>query len=386
MRLLFVIDSLGGSGAEHSTAAMLPWLREQGHELEVATLYDAGFGDEDRLRDAGFDVRPLAADRFVGRVRALRQRIREFEPDVIHTALFNSDMIGRIASYRSGAAVVSSLVNTPYDPGRRADPAVRAWKIRILQAVDAATIRCFVDRLHAVSAGVADANSRALRFPVDRIDVAERGRSRHQFGEPSPARRERVRASMGIAETTAVVLAVGRQEHQKAHVDLIAATTSLQDLVPDVAVMIAGREGNASSEIARALATHPRAARAVTLLGHRHDVPDLIAAADVLVIASLYEGTAGVALEAMALECPVICTRVAGVDGILRHGDNAVLVPVSNPPELAAAIAGLLADPGRRQRMVDVGRREFDERFTIEAAAARIEHVYQRAIDTRARS
>lgn len=377
MKILFVIDSLGASGAEHSTATLLPLLRDMGHDVSAATLYDAGFGDEERIRTTGFDVRPLRHRRYRGRVRELRARIRSERPDIVHTALFAGDMVGRVAAWRTGVKVVSSLVNTTYDPARRTDPNIRPWKLRVVKALDSATGRVMVDRFHAVSAGVADVNARDLHIPRSRISVVQRGRSRAQLGSWSPERREAARAALGISGSTKVVLAVGRQEHQKAHADLVAAIPHLLPDVPELSVLIAGREGTASTALRAAVAATPAAAGVVSLLGHRHDVPDLLCAADVLVIPSLYEGTAGAALEAMALRCPVVCTDLAGVRGVLADQVNALLVPVGDPGAMAAALAQVLTDGGLAERLRSAGLADFEERFTIEHAARAMVGLYE---------
>ncbi len=112
------------------------------------------------------------------------------------------------------------------------------------------------------------------------------------------------------------------------------------------------------------------------MLGHRHDVPDLLCAADVLAIPSLYEGTAGAAIEAMALRCPVVCTDVTGVRGILRDGDNALLVPAAEPARLADGLVRALGDDQLAEALRRRGLADFEERFTIEAAATRMEDLY----------
>ncbi|MDO8362933.1 MAG: glycosyltransferase family 4 protein [Actinomycetota bacterium] len=371
-----MIDSLGASGAEHSTAAMMPLLRDLGHEVGVATLYDAGFGDEERVRADGFVVQPLHSRRYLGRVRELRARIRAERPDVVHTTLFACDMVGRLAAVGTGAKVVSSLVNTTYDPARGTDPNLRGWKLRAVQLLDGITGRLLVHRFHAVSPGVAEANARDLRVPPARIDVVQRGRSRDRLGTWSAQRRGSVRASLGIGPQQPLVLAVGRHEHQKAHTDLVAASELLAQRVPEVRVLVAGREGNATAGLHQALAQHSLAAGAISLLGHRHDVPDLICAADVLAIPSLYEGTAGVALEAMALRCPVVCTDLPGVRGVLATEQNAVLVPVGDPAAMAAALERVLADHELADRLRDRGLADFEARYDIHVAAAAMEAFY----------
>lgn len=376
MRILYVIDSLGASGAEHSTAAMMPLLQSRGHEVAAATLYDAGFGDEESLRSEGLEVCPLGATSYLGRVGELRRRIRAERPDIVHTALFAGDMVGRLAAWRTGSRVVSSLVNTTYDPARATDPNVRRWKLLAVRVLDALTGRLMVDRFHAVTEGVADVNARDLRLPRRRIDVVQRGRSRDRLGVWSEQRRSAVREALGVAPDAPMVVAVGRQEHQKAHVDLVAATTLLLSDLPNLVVLIAGREGNAGVRLNEALAASPAAA-AIRLLGHRHDVPDLLCAADVLAVPSLYEGTAGAALEAMALCCPVVCTDLAGVRGVLEHDRNALLVPVGAPSAMSASLRRVLTDEPLAERLRIEGLADFEARFTVEAAADAMEAFYR---------
>ena len=376
MKILLVIDSIGVGGAEHSTAAMMPLLRARGHDVRAATLYDAGFGDEERLRASGLEVRPLTSRHFLGRVRELRSRIRAEQPDIVHTALFASDMVGRVAACGTKTKIVSSLVNTTYDAARGADPNVHRWKLNAVQLVDALTGRMLVDRFHAVSEGVAEVNARDLHLPRTRIGVVQRGRSRDRLGVWSPDRRASARKALGVSPDTKVVLTIGRQEHQKAHVDLVAAIAALGRTVPDLKVFVAGREGNASAQLHAALLRHPEAAKVIELLGHRHDVADLLCAADVLAIPSLYEGTAGAALEAMSLRCPVVCTDLAGVRGVLVDDHNALLVPVGDAAAMAAALAKVLAHPPTADRLRESGLGDFDQRFTIEVAAAAMECFY----------
>lgn len=377
MRILYVIDSVGVSGAEHSTAALLPVLRDLGHDVAVATLYDAGYGDEEDLRSRGFSITPLSSRRFWNRVAELRQRIREFRPDVVHTALFNSDMVGRFACALGGPPVVSSFVNTPYDPARLRDPGITPWRLRTVRIVDGVSARLLVDHFHAVSPGVAQSNAQALHLPTDRVTVVERGRSRSEQGWVSAARRGRTRSTLGLSERAKVVLCVGRQEHHKAQVDLLKAVESLAASVPELVVLLAGRQGGASAGLHMYLDAHPRVAERTILLGHRHDVPDLLVAADVLAIPSWFEGTAGVAIEAMSLDCPIVCTDIVGVRGILDHEVNALLVPVGAPDELASALRRVILDAPLADTLRANGAGDFERRFTIERSAAALLALYR---------
>ena len=354
---------------------LLPLLRERGVVVEVAVLRSAK-GDEEQLRADGFAIHVLNGASLLSRARSLRRLIASRKPDVVHTALFSADLVGRIGGFRSDAIVVSSLVNTPYDPARMTDPNINRWKLRSVQVIDSVTSRLGTTALHAVSAGVADANATALRYPRERIMVVDRGRSRGSLGGWSVERRAAARAKLGLGPATKVVFTAGRQEYQKAHSDLVAAAVQLRKTIPDLHVLIAGRDGNASADVRHALDRH-NANDIVTLLGDRNDVADLLTSADAFCLSSRWEGTAGAALEAMAMRCPIVCTDVAGIRGVLRDGDNALLVPVENPAAMATALSRVLADVDLAEKLRARGEEDFNIRFTIEHSAGEMKRFYE---------
>ena len=379
--MLFVLNSLGAGGTEHSTAVLLPHLRDLGIECRLVILSrdpegpHGPEGDEAAVRDQGFDVVVLQSTRYLDRVRELRRIIDDYRPEVVHTALFEADQIGRLATFRRPPRLVSSLVSTPYEPSRYADPDIRRWKLRAVELIDTLTGRLFVDRFHAVSDGVAQANARALRIPSAKISVVERGRSAADLGARSVERSQRVRASLAIDADAPVVLSVGRHEYAKAHDDLVRAIARVVPDAPGLVVLIAGRQGrttNALRSLISDLELHDR----VRLLGHRADVSDLMVAADLLVVSSRFEGTAGVALEAMALELPIVCTRLAGLQGILDDGENSILVDVGQPDAMARAIINMLRDPELAKNLSHRGREDFEARFTLDSSARRMHDLY----------
>jgi glycosyltransferase involved in cell wall biosynthesis len=273
--------------------------------------------------------------------------------------------------------VVSSFVNTPYDRSRLADPNVTRWKLRVVQALDALTGQLMVERFHAVSEGAKSANACALRIPEDRITVAERGRDQALLGTRTRDRRSSKRAELGLTEHVSVVLNLGRLDHQKGQTILLAATSILMRSHPDLVVLVAGKDGSASADVRQLLDEDPELAKHIRLLGHRSDVGDLLCAADVLAVSSHFEGTAGAALEAMALSTPIVSTDVTGLRGVLQSDQNAVLVETGSQEQLAAGIARLLDDPVFAGRIAETARREFLTRFTLGSAAERLRVLYQ---------
>jgi glycosyltransferase involved in cell wall biosynthesis len=376
VRVVFVINSLGAGGTERSTAVLLPRLRALGVDAVVVCLGHRDEGDEQQVLAQGFDVRVIEARSWPGRVRELRRILRAVAPAVVHTAIFDADIVGRLAAAGTGIPVMSSLVNTPYDPSRLGDPNVVAWKLRVLREVDSRTGRSLVSRFHAVTEGVAVDGAATLRIPTERISVVERGRDPEALGRRDPARRARVREQLALAAGDELILAVGRQEFQKGHVHLVAAFGALARDRPGAVLAIAGRTGNATDAIDRAIAALEDPGR-VRMLGHRDDVADLLVAADVFAMPSLYEGTAGAAIEALALEVPVVASDLDGTRGVLMDGANARLVPAARPDALRRALVEVLDDPEAAGVRVARGRELFEDRFTLDRSATRMVELYR---------
>jgi glycosyltransferase involved in cell wall biosynthesis len=382
VKVLFLLDSLAPGGTETSTVLLTSRLPEYGIEPTIAVLEGTHPSLADVARSYGISVLAVPGDRFTARVRGLRQVMKRQKPDVLHTALFRSDQVGRWAAIGSGIPVVSSFVNTPYVDERFGDPNVRRWKLRATQTADAITARLLVDEFHAVSDGVRADNARALRLPIDRIHVVERGRDFEPLGVVDADRHTTARAALGVDASAAVLLNIGRQEYQKDQKNLVRASALLSDRGVDHVTVIAGKSGNASAAIEHAIDDSANSGAKVELLGHRDDVESLLCAADVVVVSSLFEGTAGAALEAMAMGVPIVATDIAGTRGILVHGENALLVPTRDAPAMAAAVQRLLSDPELAQRLAANGRHTFASRFTLEQSVRGMAEMYRAVAST----
>ena len=127
--------------------------------------------------------------------------------------------------------------------------------------------------------------------------------------------------------------------------------------------------------------------RQVLAVGFRTDMPDVLAAADVVLDLS-YEGLGitGTVREAMALAKPVIASAAGGNPELVEHGVSGLLVPPRDPVATAAAIETLLADPDLSLRLGSAGRNRVAEGFSIEVRLDRIEALYRRLVATSGRS
>jgi glycosyltransferase involved in cell wall biosynthesis len=360
LKVLHVINGLGTGGAERSLAELVPALADRGIDSVIACLTHRAEGVESSVVASGVDVRFVPAGGLPTRVRHLRALLREVRPDVVHTSIFEADIAGRLATVGSRVRVVTTLVNMSYGPARSGDPNVARWRLLAVQAVDAATARFLTDRFVAITRAVADASVRDLRLRPRLVTVIPRGREGDRFTDASPAA-DRPRGAT-------VVLHIGRHEFQKGIDVLIEALPSMLRARPDIVLVQAGRRGNASAgleaQVAR-LGLDP----AVQFLGHRDDVPALLAGADVFVFPSRYEGLGGSLIEAQAAGVAIVASDLAPIREVVEVRGTADVVPVGDADALAAAVVGLLDDDVRRARYAARGPEVFAERFTLDGVA-----------------
>ena len=119
----------------------------------------------------------------------------------------------------------------------------------------------------------------------------------------------------------------------------------------------------------------------VHFTGHRADVGPVLAGLDVVVSPSLEESACYTMVEALLMERGVVASNVGGLPDTVQHGETGLLIPPGDPEALAAAVAELLADPGKRHEMGHRGRERCLCQFDINATAAQVEALYRQALD-----
>lgn len=171
-----------------------------------------------------------------------------------------------------------------------------------------------------------------------------------------------------------IVLAVGRLVPQKSFGLLLDATRQFAGT--GALVVIAG-DGPERQALSDRIAAEKLP---VALLGYRTDVPDLLAAADMLVVSSRWEARSLVVQEAMRAGVPVVSTAVGGIPELV--GDAAVLVPYANPAALGGAVRELIDNPSRRTELTDAGRHQAatwpDEAATVAQVLSTYDELVQR--------
>jgi glycosyltransferase involved in cell wall biosynthesis len=183
---------------------------------------------------------------------------------------------------------------------------------------------------------------------------------------------------LGLATGRFVIGAVGRLSREKGFSFLIRALGRLVDQSIDAELWIAG-EGPQRASL-ESLASNLGLRDRVQLLGHRDDVIDLYHGMDAFVVSSAREGLPNVLLEAMALELPVVATRVAGVPDLIRDGENGLLVDPGSTEALADALRRLAENSGLRRRLGEAARRTVEDSHDFKKRMETILGIYDRIL------
>ncbi len=228
-----------------------------------------------------------------------------------------------------------------------------------------------VDRYIAVSGEVEERLCQDLGVRASKVRVVRNGIRLDRFDQPSDSS---LRAMLTRGNDCPVIFTPARLHTQKGLTYLLEAAR----LVPDAVFVLAGDgpERDRLQERARGLGVDGR----VRFLGHRQDIPQLMASCDVFVLPSLYEGLPLTVLEAMAAGKPVVATAVGGTDEAVVDGVTGLLVPPANPTQLAGAIRRLLADGALAARLAKSGRDRAIQQFSSEAMVNGVTRVYEESL------
>ncbi len=324
-------------------------------------LEDPGRSLVDRLEDAGVRVLGLRrSGRFdLGAWRPLVQLLRDEEVDVLHGHLYGSNVW---ASLLGSAARIPAVV---------AHEHMWAYAGRALRPiVDREVIARLADAFIAVSEEGVRRMVEIERIPPAKIVLVPNG-----IAPVAPGDRAGTRRALGIDEDERVVGAVGHLRTEKAYEVLIEAAALMRERDARIRVVIVG-EGPERSAL-EGLIDRLGLGSAVILAGERGDVPDLLAAFDLAVCCSDFEGGPLSVMEYMSAALPIVATSVGGLPELLGHGRWADLVPPRDPGAIAEAALRLLDDPARAGAMGESASEHVAAEFGVDAWARRLEGLYE---------
>ncbi len=351
---LLVLGPSSG-GIRRHVATLRDGLRDRGWHVEVAGPAGVldGLGGVEHTVPVGFS--PLGVARAAQVLRRLGR-----DADVVHAHGQKAGLCVAAAGCRPRLMTIHNVVLD--DAAGRAAPVLRRIERRLPAAMD---------RTIAVSGEIAD---RFRSVPgADRIRVVAPAGPL-----PAPERDAvAVRASLDIGGGP-LVTTVARLHPQKDVPTLLAAARLVLDRQPEVRFVVVG--GGPAEEAVRAAHRRLGLGDAVRLLGQLPSAADHLAAADVVALSSVWEGSPLVVAEAMLLARPIVATAVGAVPDAIEDGVTGRLVPPRSPKALADAIVDLLDDPQTARRLGEAARDLAAERFAPDVLVAAVEAQYREVL------
>jgi len=313
------------------------------------------------LRAAGVDVHFLGARRSWDVLRVLRDLTRLLSaqhPRIVQTFLFHANILGRIAARRAGVGHVVSGIRVA-EPSRR-------WRLWVDRLTDR-----LVDRHVCVSRSVARFAEREARLPPEKLVVIPNAVDLQRF----PAAPAVDLRTLGIDAGRRVVVCVGRLDRQKGLAWLIRSAPMWLDRLPGTDLLLVG-EGPLGGKLQR-LCRRCGVADRVYFAGWRPDVPAVLAASDLLVLPSAWEGMPNAVLEAMASRLPVLATDVEGVQELLGPVAPEQTVPYGDWEAFAERVVNLMEDRRRAAELGAENRRLAEQKFSIGRMVAAYEQLWE---------
>jgi glycosyltransferase involved in cell wall biosynthesis len=355
-RVVLVTNGLTRAGAETQLVRLASALRHRGDEVGLLSIMATeAFAEEVAALDIPVaHLRVRAPLRGPSAIQAGARVLRAWQPDALISFVYQANVLGRLAGRLAGVPVVISSVRNEHFGGRARELVMRA-----------------TDRLSTITTTNSQLAAAGLVkrgvVPGHRLVVIPNGIDLAPF-QQAEAERSVIRSELGIPDGQFVWLAVGRLEPQKDYPTLFAALARCPTSAPEHCLLIAG-QGRLRSELERTAAELGLSHR-IRFLGLREDVPQLVAAADGVVLSSRFEGMPNIVMEAMAGARPVVATRVGGTPELVEHGGTGLLVDPGDPGALSSAMREVMAAPeSTRRAMGSAGRSAIAERYSLAALA-----------------
>ncbi len=362
VRIAFVITELEVGGAERCLVNLATRIDRARFEPLVISLGTRPAAGRDalvtQLEEAHVPVRFLnrqSAWQIQTGFALLARVLLEYRPQIVQTFLFHANVLGAAAARRAG--IVHTLAGIRVADPRRWRAWMERWACRN------------AERFVCVSEGVAQ-HCRALGYPAGKLAVVPNGDDYGRIVEARPIEL----AKLGLPAGQRAILFVGRLDRQKGLDELLANCPQVMAALPrhDLVVVGDGAQQTALKELAAARGIVER----VHFAGWRADVPEILAASEMLVLPSRWEGMPNVVLEAMAAGKPVVATRAHGVAEALGELANDQCVDVGSGVQFAEKVIHFAQNPQLGREIGRRNQRRAADQFSLDAVVGNYERLY----------
>ncbi|WP_436716750.1 glycosyltransferase family 4 protein [Roseiconus lacunae] len=308
--------------------------------------------------------------------RSIRNTLREYRPDVVHTHSAKAGLLGRLAAWSLNVpAVIHTVHGAPFH-----DFQPRLAKSFFQRCERYAARRCH--RIVSVADAMTDLMVEADVAPREKFTTVYSGMNVDPFVHANE-RRDAVRRRYGIDDDHVVVGKVARLFHLKGHDDLITSAKQVIEQCPQVRFLLVG-DGILKESLEQRIDEIGLKEHFIfTGLVSPETVPELIGAMDVLVHTSLREGLARALPQALIAGKPAVSFDVDGAREVVISDETGYLIPPRDCRQLATSLIRLAQDAELRQRLGREGQSRFTERFRHQAMTRQIRGIYQEVLNRR---
>jgi glycosyltransferase involved in cell wall biosynthesis len=377
MKVLFVIDTINGSGAERSLVEISQHFTN--YTPVFVHLYK---GDQlkSNLEDAGIKVYSLdipGPRNFSKAAKELEKIYQKEQPDIIHSTLFRSDAVTRKLKSKYDIPLISSFVNNSYNKLRfQNQPLSMQIKLKLVQFYDTYTSKK-VDYFISNSETIKASKAKSTMVDLDKVKVIYRGRDIDKFATVGQTETlDDLKKSLGVTGKR-ILLNVSRLIERKGQLDMVNAMPAILEKYPDTVLLIAGH--GVFEEKLNNRAKELGIEDEVKVLGRRPDVPQLLAIAEFFVYPSYFEGLPGALIEAMLSEKIIICSDIPeNMECVDEH--SAIIFERGNVQELTDKVLNAMEHPQRFEPFGKKAREIAVEKFDIDEIALEYEKTYEQLI------
>ena len=335
----------------------------------VCSLRDKGVVGKE-IEDLGIEVVCLNRDFKRGFywtvVKELRTLMKQRNIQIVRTHEYRANLHGRLAALLAKVPCIVGSVHNVYN--------ARDKKLnrRILNRY----LGIFTDKVVAVSEEVKKEIVRYDSVPENKVAVIYNGVDRKRFMDIDA---QSIRSEFHIPKSTPVIGTVGRFFPQKGQKYLLEAVAKVRNKFPHIAVFVIG-DGSLKKE----LQDHTKKLNIeqnIIFTGVRRDIPALLAAMDIFIFPSLWEGFGNALVEAMAAGKPIIATDIPSVREILDSGKSGIVVPPANSEAIARSLELLLSDRALAENLGNAARERALSSFTIDSTVRRYSSLYRSILE-----
>ncbi|WP_420794783.1 glycosyltransferase family 4 protein [Desulforamulus reducens] len=344
------------------------------NKFSVTVACPPGTSMWDELYDMGVDLIPIplrgelspTKDYLV--VHTLVKYLHQSRTTILHTHSSKAALVGRVAGIIARTPVIIFTVHNSifYEEWSR-------LKKKIYSTVEKILAR-FTDRIITVSEALKQELLVKEDLSPTRLTTIYNGIEVEKFTTQSDL--NEIRQSFNIPESSMIIGTIARLAPQKGVSYLLKAASHLKEY--NVTFLVVG-DGPLRQELEQEVSERGLQNR-VIFAGKRDNIPEILSILDIFVLPSVTEGLPLTILEAMAASKPVVATRVGGVPEAIVEGKTGLVVSPKDPEALAVALAGLLGERDRLNRMGQNGQKHASEKFTVNLMVEKTMDLYKQLL------